>query len=104
MLISQTQEQPRSISKHFHITATSVSAFTPLSKSEVSKRLTCNRLLHYCLMDPIPTNLLQSITPTLTPAVTHMINALLTSSTFPTVFKAARVTPLLKKPSEPCSG
>lgn len=52
-----------------------------------------------CPLDPIPTNLLQSITPSVTAAITHVINTLLTSGTFSTTFKQAQITPLLKKPS-----
>ncbi|XP_076155180.1 uncharacterized protein LOC143138640 [Alosa pseudoharengus] len=76
----------------------SFSAFTPLSENEVSRLLTCSRPTT-CSLDPIPTSLLQSISPTIAPAITHVINASLTSGTFPTAFKMARVTPLLKKAS-----
>uniref|UniRef100_A0A672ZDD0 Serine/threonine-protein kinase greatwall n=1 Tax=Sphaeramia orbicularis TaxID=375764 RepID=A0A672ZDD0_9TELE len=39
------------------------------------------------------------ISPLWESPITHVINASLTSGTFPTVFKQAQVTPLLKKPS-----
>ena len=44
-------------------------------------------------------NLLHNISPALNPAVTHIINSSLTTGVFPTAFKQARVTPLLKKPT-----
>ncbi len=52
-----------------------------------------------CPLDPIPSHLLQAISPTLLPALTHIINTSLLSGIFPTAFKQARVTPLLKKPT-----
>ncbi len=48
---------------------------------------------------PNPTHLLQAISPTLLPALTHIINTSLLTGIFPTAFKQARVTPLLKKPT-----
>ncbi len=50
-----------------------------------------------CPLDPIPSHLLQVISPTLLPALTHLINTSLLTGIFPTAFKQARVTPLLKK-------
>ncbi len=52
-----------------------------------------------CPLDPIPSHLLQAISPTLLPALTHIINTSLLTGIFPTAFKQARVTPLLKKPT-----
>ncbi len=50
-------------------------------------------------LDPIPSHLLQAISPTLLPALTHIINTSLLTGIFPTAFKQARVTPLLRKPT-----
>ncbi len=52
-----------------------------------------------CPLDPIPSHLLQAISPTLLPALTHIINTSLLTGIFPTAFKQAPVTPLLKKPT-----
>ncbi len=52
-----------------------------------------------CPLDPIPSHLLQAISPTLLPALTHIINTSLLTGICPTTFKQARVTPLLKKPT-----
>ncbi len=49
------------------------------------------------VLDPIPSHLLRAISPTLLPALTHIINTSLLTGIFPTAFKQARVTPLLKK-------
>ncbi len=56
-------------------------------------------ILQTCPLDPIPSHLLQAISPTLLPALTHIINTSLLTGIFPTAFKQARVTPLLKKPT-----
>ena len=52
-----------------------------------------------CSLDPLPTSLLKSCTTDLAPAISNIINASLRTGTFPTAFKHALVTPLLKKPS-----
>ncbi len=41
-------------------------------------------------LDPIPSHLLQAISPTLLPALTHIINTSLRTGIFPTAFKQAR--------------
>ncbi|KAK5913205.1 hypothetical protein CesoFtcFv8_003009 [Champsocephalus esox] len=52
-----------------------------------------------CPLDPIPSNLLQTIAPDILPFLTHFINTSLTSGHFPNSLKEARVDPLLKKPT-----
>ena len=54
-----------------------------------------------CSLDLIPTKLLKSCIEPLTPPLTHLINLSLSEGTFPTQFKHAVVTPLLKKQSLP---
>ncbi len=70
----------------------------PLTETEVSKLLLSSHPTT-CPLDPIPSHLLQAISPTLLPALTHIINTSLLTGIFPTAFKQARVTPLLKKPT-----
>ncbi len=70
----------------------------PLTEAEVSKLLLSSHPTT-CPLDPIPSHLLQAISPTLLPALTHIINTSLLTDIFPTAFKQARVTPLLKKPT-----
>ncbi len=71
-------------------------AFCPLTEVEVSKLLLSSHPTT-CPLDPIPSHLLQAISPALLPALTHIINSSLLTGIFPTAFKQARITPLLKK-------
>ncbi len=77
---------------------TPIYSFCPLTEAEVSKLLLSSHPTT-CPLDPIPSHLLQAISPTLLPALTHIINTSLLTGIFPTAFKQARVTPLLKKPT-----
>ncbi len=74
---------------------TPIFSFCPLT-AEVSKLLLSSHPTT-CPLDPIPSHLLQAISPTLLPALTHIINTSLLTGIFPTAFKQARVIPLLKK-------
>ena len=70
-------------------------------------KVTCKEVLKFiqetnnkcCHLDPIPTTLLKSIpvVDCILPSLTRMVNASITSSTFPTEWKTATVTPLIKK-------
>ncbi|XDV17968.1 hypothetical protein PO909_023756 [Leuciscus waleckii] len=73
-----------------------LSSFSSLTEEEVSTLLLSSHPTT-CPLDPIPSHLLQAISPTLLPSLTHIINSSLHTGTFPTAFKQARVTPLLKK-------
>ncbi len=75
---------------------TPIFSFCPLTEAEVSKLLLSSHPTT-CPLDPIPSHLLQAISPALLPALTHIINTSLLTGIFPTAFKQARVTPLLKK-------
>ncbi len=77
---------------------TPIFSFCPLTEAEVSKLILSSHPTT-CPLDPIPSHLLQAISPALLPALTHIINTSLFTGTFPTAFKQARVTPLLKKPT-----
>ncbi len=77
---------------------TPIFSFCPLTEAEVSKLLLSSHPTT-CPLDPIPSHLLQAILPTLLLALTHIINTSLLTGIFPTAFKQARVTPLLKKPT-----
>ncbi len=76
----------------------SLTSFSPLSETQVSKLILSNHPTT-CPLDPIPTHLLQAISSSVIPALTHIINTSLHTGTFPTAFKQARVSPLLKKPA-----
>ncbi len=82
---------------HIHC-STPIFSFCPLTEAEVSKLLLSSHPTT-CPLDPIPSHLLQAISPTLLPALTHIINTSLLTGIFATTFKQAWVTPLLKKPT-----
>ncbi len=75
---------------------TPIFSFCLLTEAEVSKLLLSSHPTT-CPLDPIPSHLLLAISPTLLPALTHIINTSLLTGIFPTAFKQAQVTPLLKK-------
>ncbi len=77
---------------------TPIFSFCPLTEAEVSKLLLSSHPTT-CPLDPIPSHLLQAISPALLPALTHIINTSLLTGIFSTAFKQAQVTPLLKKPT-----
>ena len=52
-----------------------------------------------CSLDPIPTTLLKVCLDSLLPTLTTIVNASIEANNFPSSFKQASVTPLLKKPS-----
>ncbi|XP_064181317.1 uncharacterized protein LOC135249730 [Anguilla rostrata] len=74
------------------------STFSPLTDSDVSQLLLSHRPTT-CALDPIPSSLLQTITPDILPFVTSLVNSSLSSGCFPSSFKLAHITPLLKKPT-----
>ncbi len=68
----------------------------PSLHSEVSKLILSN---HPTTCPLIPSHLLQAISPAVVPALTHIINTSLHTGVFPSAFKQACITPLLKKPT-----
>jgi len=50
-----------------------------------------------CASDPMPTRLLKDSVDVLAPYIVELVNRSLTSGTVPSAFKAAHITPLLKK-------
>lgn len=68
----------------FHL-CTSRSSFSVPNEKNISTLLLSGHPTTYYL-DPIPYTLLQQITPTLTPAIKHIINTPLTTAIFPTTF------------------
>uniref|UniRef100_A0A8C9VNC9 Reverse transcriptase domain-containing protein n=1 Tax=Scleropages formosus TaxID=113540 RepID=A0A8C9VNC9_SCLFO len=75
-----------------------LSNFKPLSESEVADLLILHRATT-CSLDPIPSSLLQNISPQLSSSISKIINSSLSSGSFPAAFKTALISPLLKKPS-----
>ncbi len=74
----------------------SFTSFSPLSEAEVSKLILSSHPTT-CPLDPIPSHLLQAISPAVVPALTHIVNTSLHTGGFPSASKQARITPLLKK-------
>ncbi len=95
--ISSQFSPPQDLQPTRSTAQTPIFSFCPLTEAEVSKLLSSHPTT--CPLDPIPLHLLQAISPTLLPALTHIINTSLLTGIFPTAFKQARVTPLLKKPT-----
>ena len=73
-------------------------SFSPLTDTEVSQLHLSHRPTT-CALDPIPSALLQAITPDIFPFITSLVNSSLSSGCFPSSFKKAYITPLLKKPT-----
>ncbi len=72
-------------------------SFSPLSEAEVSTLILSSHPTT-CPLDPIPSHLLQAISPAVVPALTQIFNTFLHTGVFPLAFKQARITQLLKKP------
>ena len=74
-----------------------LSAFDPVSEADVDKHIQ-QIPDKQSWLDPMPTWLLKACSDLLVPFVTSLINAWLSSGRFPTAFKRAVITPLLKQP------
>ncbi len=77
---------------------TPIFSFCPLTEAEVSKLLLSSHPTA-CRLDPIPSHLLQAISPTLLPALTHHQHIHPKRHFSPRHSSRLGVTPLLKKPS-----
>ena len=75
-------------------------SFNPVTEHEVRKTI-LSSTDSSCSLDLIPTKLLKSCINAFVPPITHLINLSLSEGVFPTQFKHAVVTPLLKKHSLP---
>ncbi len=89
---------PQSVKHILPANINSFTYFSPLSEAEVSKLILSSHPTT-CLLDPIPSHLLQAISPAVVAALTHIVNTSLHTGIFPSTFKQARITPLLKKPT-----
>ena len=75
-----------------------LSTFHPATEDEV-RRLIKAAPNKSCNLDPIPTPLLKSCIDVLLTTITSLVNKTLAEGVFPSTFKNAHVTPLLKKTS-----
>ena len=74
--------------------------FQPVTEDEVRKCIN-ESPTKSCLLDPIPTFLLRDCLDILLPSITKLVNYSLSDGSFPSAFKRAVVTPLIKKASLP---
>ncbi|KAK3553756.1 hypothetical protein QTP70_009190 [Hemibagrus guttatus] len=90
---------PTSPTSHTQHSATpSLTQLSTVASEEVLQiTRSCNPTT--CPLNPIPSAMLQTISPDLLPFITTVINGSLTSGHVPTAFKKARVIPILKKPA-----
>ncbi|KAK3568497.1 hypothetical protein QTP86_008636 [Hemibagrus guttatus] len=90
---------PTSSTSHSQHSATpSLKHLSTVAAEEVLQIIrSCNPTT--CPLDPVPSAMLQTISPDLLPFITTVINGSLTSGHVLTVFKKARVIPILKKPA-----
>ncbi len=83
------------------------SSLTSLLMSPLLKGHTIVTKLKNCLiwfpLDPIPSHLLQAISLAVIPALTHIVNTSLHIGIFPSAFKQALITSLLRASQEPHS-
>ncbi|KAK3548963.1 hypothetical protein QTP70_022659 [Hemibagrus guttatus] len=90
---------PTSPTSHSQHSATpSLTQLSTVASEEVLQiTRSCNPTT--CPLDPIPSAMLQTISPDLLSFITTVINGSLMSGHVPTAFKKARVIPILKKPA-----
>ena len=79
-----------------------LSDLTPVTPAEVSKLLQ-SMSNKSSQLDYIPTSLLKSCADTFSIIISHLANLSFTQATFPSKFKLALISPLLKKPGLPKS-
>ena len=77
---------------------TSLESFMPATEDEIYKLVTSSPLKS-CALDPIPTWMLKEHIDILVPVITRIVNLSFDNAIFPTHFRNALVSPLLKKPS-----
>jgi hypothetical protein len=87
---TNVSEQTDSIALFTNFQLVSEQAVCKIIRSCASKR---------CDLDPMPTHLVKLVLPQLLPIITAIINKSLRTGNFPSDFKQALVTPLLKKPT-----
>ena len=97
-LIGKQQHLPLYVETPAPLNTSKLCRFQPITLSNLQKliRSTPNKS---CNLDPIPTNLLKQILPSIVTTIADIINTSLKDGCFPESFKRALVRPLLKKPS-----
>ena len=77
-------------------TETVLSSFKPVSEKEISK-IIMEMSNSSCKLDPIPTSILKSVSNSLVPVITKIVNESMVSGIFPSELRTALVRPLIKK-------
>ncbi len=90
--ISAQFSTPQSVKLILPANIHSFTSFSSLSEAEVSKLILSNHPTT-CPLDPIPSHLLQAISPAVVPALTHIINTNLHTGIFPSAFNLLTSTP-----------
>ena len=72
------------------------SSFRKLTEDEVRSHVMASAK-KYCALGAMPTPLVADCLDLLLPVITHLINSSLTAGYFPSAWKEALITPLLKK-------
>ncbi|XP_073413073.1 uncharacterized protein [Dendrobates tinctorius] len=72
--------------------------FSTITEDRLSTLLSRSHLTT-CALDPIPSHFIPNLTTVFIPTLTHLFNLSLTTGVFPSSFKHASITPILKKPS-----
>ena len=80
------------------ISDTSLESFMPATEDEIYKLVTSSPSKS-CALDPIPAWMLKEHIDILVPVITRIVNHSFDNAIFPTHFRNALVSPLLKKPS-----
>jgi hypothetical protein len=75
-----------------------LSTLQPVTEKSVEKIIKTMKSKS-CELDPLPASLVKMALPELLPIITKIINQSVTTGTYPSCFKQALVTPLLKKPT-----
>uniref|UniRef100_A0A6I8NMC2 RNA-directed DNA polymerase n=1 Tax=Ornithorhynchus anatinus TaxID=9258 RepID=A0A6I8NMC2_ORNAN len=73
-------------------------SFPAVSSEEISSLL-ASATPSTCASDPIPSHLIKTIAPALLPSLTSIFNHSISKGSFPSAFKHAHVSPILKKPA-----
>ena len=79
-------------------TTSHLSTFQPVTTSEITD-LVVKSACKSCMLDPIPTGLVKDNVSILAPVIADIVNLSITTGVFPSAFKKALVTPILKKTS-----
>ncbi|CAJ0961643.1 unnamed protein product [Ranitomeya imitator] len=72
--------------------------FSTITEDRLSTLLSRSHLTT-CALDPIPSHFIPNHATVFIPTLTHLFNLSLTTGVFPSSFKHALITPMLKKPS-----